>query len=213
MHYYNPVNLAQDQMNYPSSEGKLILPEYGRNIQQMVNHALTIEDREERSRCVRTIINIMGNMFPYLRDVNDFKHKLWDHVAIMSQFRLDIDFPYEIVKPENLNNPPERVPYPRNKMHYMHYGSTLERMIERVADYEEGEERTELIRLIANQMKKCFQAWNKKVVDNRKIFADLKELSNGKIELEEDSFRLVESRDVYNNHNPANRKNYKMRKK
>jgi hypothetical protein len=200
-------------MDYPSSEGKLILPEYGRHIQHMVNHAITIEDREERARCVRTIVNIMGNMFPYLRDVNDFKHKLWDHVAIMSQFKLDIDFPYEIVKPENLNMPPDIVPYPSSRMRYMHYGRTLERMIERVADYEEGEERTELIRLIANQMKKCFLSWNKEVVDNRKIFADLKELSKDKIDLEEDTFRLIESRDVFNNHNPGSKKNYKMRKK
>lgn len=200
-------------MDYPSSEGKLILPEYGRHIQQMVNHAITVEDREERARCVRTIVSIMGNMFPYLRDINDFKHKLWDHVAIMSQFKLDIDFPYEIVKPENLYQAPDRVPYPANKMRYMHYGSTLEKMIARVADYEEGEERTELIRLIANQMKKCFLSWNKEVVDNRKIFSDLRELSNGKIDLEEDTFRLVESREIYSNHSPASRKNYKMRKK
>ena len=201
-------------MDYPSSSGKLILPEYGRHVQHMVNHAVNIEDREERSRCVRSIVSIMGNMFPYLRDVNDFKHKLWDHVAIMSDFKLDIDFPYEIIEPEKLNAPPDIVPYPGSKMRYMHYGSTLERMIEKVGDYEEGEERTELIRLIANQMKKCFLAWNKEVVDNRKIFTDLKELSKGKIELEEDSFRLVEARDVhYNNHTPLNKKNYKQRKK
>lgn len=200
-------------MDYPSSEGKLILPEYGRHVQQMVNHAVTIEDREERSRCVRSIVNIMGNMFPYLRDVNDFKHKLWDHVAIMSDFKLDIDFPYEIVDPDKLNAPPDRVPYPSSSMRYMHYGSTLERIIERVADYEEGEERTELIKLIANQMKKCFLAWNKEVVDNRKIFADLKELSKGKIDLEEDSFRLVESKDVFYNYSASSKKNYKQRKK
>ena len=89
-------------MDYPTLEGKLIMPEYGRNIQQMIEHAMTIEDREERTRCVKTVINIMGNMFPYLRDVNDFKHKLWDHVAIMSDFKLDIDYPFEIVRPENL---------------------------------------------------------------------------------------------------------------
>jgi hypothetical protein len=198
-------------MEYPSSEGKLILPEYGRHVQQMVNHAVTIEDREERARCVQSIVNIMGNMFPYLRDVNDFKHKLWDHVAIMSDFKLDIDFPYDIVEPGQLNAPPDQVPYPTSKMRYTHYGSTLERMIERVGDYEEGDERNELIRMIANQMKKCFLTWNKEVVDNRKIFSDLKELSKGKIDLEEDSFRLIEARDV--NQNYAYKKNYKTRKK
>lgn len=199
-------------MDYPTLEGKLIMPEYGRNIQQMVKHAMTIEDREERTRCVNTIINIMGNLFPYLRDVNDFKHKLWDHVAIMSDFQLDIDYPYEIVKPENLYTRPDQVPYQSSRVRYQHYGVTLEKMIARVADYEDGEEKTELIRLIANQMKKCFLAWNKEVVDNRKIFDDLRELSNGKIDLSDDSFRLIESKDVlYNKKNISN--NNKGRKK
>jgi hypothetical protein len=194
-------------MDYPTLQGKLIMPEYGRNIQQMVKHAMNIEDREERTRCVQTIINIMGNLFPYLRDVNDFKHKLWDHLAIMSDFQLDIDFPYEIVTAETLYTRPEKVPYQSSRMRYQHYGKTLERMIERVADYEEGEERTELIRLIANQMKKCFLAWNKEVVDNRKIFDDLKELSNGKLDFTDDSFKLVETKDVLHN------KKNKVRKK
>lgn len=193
-------------MDYPTLEGKLIMPEYGRNIQQMVKHALSIEDREERTRCINTIINIMGNLFPYLRDVNDFKHKLWDHVAIMSDFKLDIDFPYEIVKPENLYTRPDTIPYQYHRMRYQHYGKTLEKMIERVADYEEGEERTELIRLIANQMKKCFLTWNKELVDNRKIFEDLRELSNGKLDFTDDSFRLVETKDVLHNKKNKGRK-------
>ncbi len=184
-------------MEYPSLQNKLIMPEYGRNIQNMVQYAVTIEDREERTHCVNTIVNIMGNLFPYLRDVSDFQHKLWDHVAIMSDFKLDIDYPFEIVKKENLHTKPERVPYTSNRMRYQHYGITLEKMIARVADYEEGDERNELIRLIANQMKKCFLTWNKEVVDNKKIFEDLKELSNGKLDYTDDSFRLVESRDVF----------------
>jgi hypothetical protein len=194
-------------MDYPTLQGKLIMPEYGRNIQQMVKHAMNIEDREERTRCVQTIINIMGSLFPYLRDVNDFKHKLWDHLAIMSDFKLDIDFPYEIVTAETLYTRPETIPYQNSRMRYQHYGKTLERMIARVADYEEGDERTELIRLIANQMKKCFLAWNKEVVDNRKIFDDLKELSNGKLDFTDDSFKLVETKDVLHN------KKNKIRKK
>ena len=184
-------------MEYPTLQNKLIMPEYGRNIQHMVQHAVTIEDREERTRCVNTIVDIMGNLFPYLRDVNDFKHKLWDHVAIMSNFELDIDYPHEIIKPDELHSHPEKIPYNTNKMRYQHYGITLERMIARVADYEEGDERNELIRLIANQMKKCFLTWNKEIVDNKKIFEDLKELSNGKLDFTEESFRLIESRDVF----------------
>ena len=183
-------------MEYPTLQGKLIMPEYGRNIQQMIAHALTIEDREERTRCVNTIINIMGNLFPYLRDVNDFKHKLWDHVAIMSDFKLDIDYPYEILKQENLYSRPEKIPYKNSRIRYMHYGRNLEEMIERVATYPEGELKNEIIRMIANQMKKCFLTWNKEVVDDRKIFDDLREMSKGKVDLSEENFKLVESRDV-----------------
>lgn len=192
-------------MEYPTLEGKLIMPEYGRNIQQMIAHALTIEDREERTRSVKTIINIMGNMFPYLRDVNDFKHKLWDHVAIMSDFKLDIDFPYEIVQEENLYTRPETIPYKNSRIRYMHYGRTLEEMIEKVGEYPEGDEKNELIRLIANQMKKCFLTWNKEVVDDRKIFDDLRELSHGKIDVTSDFLKLVESRDVLNGHKRSNK--------
>jgi hypothetical protein len=192
-------------MEYPTLEGKLIMPEYGRNIQQMVAHALTIEDREERTRCVQTIINIMGNMFPYLRDVNDFKHKLWDHVAIMSDFKLDIDFPYEILQEENLYTRPETIPYKKSRIRYMHYGRTLEEMIEIISKYPEGEDKNELIRLVANQMKKCFLTWNKEVVDDKKIFDDLRELSHGHIDVSPDFLRLVESRDVLNGNNRKNK--------
>ena len=181
------------------------MPEYGRNIQQMIAHALTIEDREERTRCVKTIINIMGNMFPYLRDVNDFKHKLWDHVAIMSDFKLDIDFPYEIVEEANLFTRPEIIPYKKSRIRYMHYGRTLEEMIEKVGEYPDGDEKNELIRLIANQMKKCFLTWNKEVVDDKKIFDDLRELSHGKIDVSSDFLKLVESRDVLHGHKRSNK--------
>ncbi|MDD2997293.1 MAG: DUF4290 domain-containing protein [Bacteroidia bacterium] len=197
-------------MDYPTLQGRLIMPEYGRNIQQMIAHALTIEDREERTRCVKTVINIMGNMFPYLRDVNDFKHKLWDHVAIMSDFKLDIDFPYEIVREENLYTRPETLNYKNSRIRYQHYGRTLEEMIEKVAEYEDGEEKTELIRLIANQMKKCFLTWNKEVVDDKKIFDDLRELSKGKLDISEDFLKLIESRNVL--HNRKNKTNQMKRK-
>lgn len=205
MHFITTINPI---MEYTTLQGKLIMPEYGRNIQQMVSYALTIEDREERTRCVKTIINIMGNLFPYLRDVNDFKHKLWDHVAIMSDFKLDIDFPYEIVQEENLYSRPDIIPYKNSRIRYMHYGRTLEEMIEKVGDYPESEEKNELIRLIANQMKKCFLTWNKEVVDDSKIFDDLRELSKGKLDISEDFFKLVESKDVL-----FNKKNKPKKKK
>lgn len=183
-------------MEYPTLKGKLIMPEYGRNVQQMIEYAITIEDREERTKCVYSIVDIMGNLFPYLRDVNDFKHKLWDHVAIMSDFKLDIDYPYEIVKKEELTNRPDTIPYKKNRLAYMHYGRNLEEMIEKVSEYEEGETKNTLICMIANQMKKCFLTWNKEVVDDKKIFDDLRELSKGKLDVSSDIFKLVATKDV-----------------
>ncbi|GHT17763.1 hypothetical protein FACS189429_2610 [Bacteroidia bacterium] len=194
-------------MKYTTLEGKLKMPEYGRNIQQMVEHAINIPDREERTRCVNSIINTMGNLFPYLRDVDDFKHKLWDHVAIMSDFKLDIDFPYEILQAENLYTRPDKVPYKSSRIHYLHYGRTVEEMIEKAAEMPQGEERSELIVLVANQMKKCFLTWNKEAVDDSKIFDDLRELSYGKINISEEFLKLVESKDVL-----QGRKNKQKRK-
>ena len=168
-------------MKYNTEEKKLVMPEYGRNIQNMVDYCVAIEDREERKRCANTIINIMGNMFPHLRDVNDFKHILWDHLAIMADFKLDIDYPYEIVKKENLYARPPRIPYNNNRIRYRHYGKTLELMIRKATELEAGVEKDQLIKLLATQMKKSFLTWNKESVDDRKIFKDLDELSSGKI--------------------------------
>lgn len=196
-------------MEYNTQQKRLPLPEYGRSIQNMVDYAVTIQDRAERQRCANTIINIMGNMFPHLRDVPDFKHKLWDHIAIMSDFKLDIDYPYEIVKKDNLYTKPEVLPYPKGKISYRHYGRTLERLIAKAAEYPQGEERKQLISLVANHMKKSFMAWNKDVVDDRKIFDDLKEYSNGAIVLSAEDMKLMEQqrnfvprkRPVLNNNN------------
>jgi len=188
-------------MRYNTKEKALILPEYGRNIQNMVDFCVTIPDRNERKRCANTIINIMGNMFPHLRDVNDFKHLLWDHLAIMSDFQLDIDYPYEVVKQEELNTRPPRLPYHQSRITYKHYGKNLERMIHRATEYKPGEEKNQLVKLLANHMKKSFLTWNKEVVDDRKIFKDLEELSEGTIRLDESSHKLTESKDILMNKN------------
>ena len=154
-------------MQYTSELKRLVLPEYGRNVQQMVDHCMTIEDKAERTRCANTIINIMGNLFPHLRDIEDFKHKLWDHLAIMSDFKLDIDYPYEIVKKEDLYSRPPRIPYNNSRIRYRHYGKTLEKMIQKATEFEPGVEKDQLIKLLATQMKKSFLTWNKESVDDR----------------------------------------------
>ena len=190
--------------DYNTQQKKLIMPEYGRNVQQMIDHCVSIEDREERTRCANTIINIMGNLFPHLRDVDDFKHKLWDHLAIMSDFKLDIDYPYEIIRKENLRTKPDRIPYTLTPIRYRHYGKTLERMIKKCEDYTDGPERDQLISLLANHMKKSFLTWNKEVVDDDKIFKDLREYSHGRIDLSPETFRLKESKEFLQKKNKNN---------
>lgn len=180
-------------MIYNTQKKKLVLPEYGRNIQEMVDHCLVIKDREERKKCAYAVVEIMGNMFPHLRDVNDFKHILWDHLAIMSDFKLDIDFPYEVVKEEDLNTHPDKLSYSRPTMKYRHYGKLLEKMIVIAADMEEGEKKDFLITQLTTQMKKSYMQWNKDV-DDEKILSDLFELSGGKIELDQENYAIADVR-------------------
>ena len=162
---------------------ELILPEYGRNIQNMVEIAMKIEDRNERNRCARSIINCMGNLFPYLRDNDAFQHKLWDHLAIMSDFNLDIDYPFEVIKEEEFHTPPQRIPYQTGEIRNRHYGRIVEEMIAHAMTLEEGEERNCFVELILIQMKKNYIAWNKDGVEDKKIFEDLRIYTKGAIDM------------------------------
>ncbi len=183
-------------LKYNTQLKRLVLPEYGRNIQQMVDHCLTLQDREERTRCAYSIINTMGNLFPLLRDAEDFKHKLWDHLAIMADFKLDIDYPYEVIKPENLNTLPEKVEYTNSPIRYRHYGKSIELMIAKASIMEPGEERDALISLIAHHMKKLMLAVNKDGVDDAKILKDLYEYSRGAIKLDPETYHLHEFKEA-----------------
>ena len=194
-------------MEYNTQRKKMELPEYGRSVQNMVDHALTIEDREERQRCANTIVNIMGGMFPHLRDVPDFKHKLWDHLAIMSDFKLDIDYPFEIVKREELEMKPGKIAYPDKAIRYRHYGRFLESMIKKLSEMEEGEEKQALLQLLAVQMKKNLNNWNKEGIEDQKIVDDLREYSNGAIDLKVEDLRLNDQQRHNNNNNNQRKQN------
>ena len=199
-------------MEYNTQRKRLPLPEYGRSVQNMVDHALTIEDRAERQRCANTIIGIMGGMFPHLRDVPDFKHKLWDHLAIMSDFKLDIDYPFEIVKKEDLVVKPEKVAYSNGAIRYRHYGHILEELVKKASEVEDAEERKALVKLLAIQMKKSLNNWNKDGMEDQKIVDDLREYSKGAINLQVEDLRLSEPRYYYKNNNNNQRKQNFQRK-
>lgn len=169
---------------YNSQRPDLIIPEYGRNIQKMVEYAMTIQDREERNKCVRAILSVMGQLFPYLRDIEDFNHKLWDHLYIMSNFKLDVDSPYPIPNPEELDSPPSRIPYPNGDVKFLHYGRYVERMIDKCSAMEDGEEKRAFALSIATVMKQNALNWNRSTVTDDVILKDLVNLSKGKVTLE-----------------------------
>lgn len=182
-------------MDYNTSRKRLILPEYGRNIQKMVEYVMSIEDREERNDMAQAVIQIMGNMNPHLRDISDFKHKLWDHLAIMSDFTLDIDYPYELPAKETFTTKPRTIGYNTNEIRYKHYGRTIEMLIEKAVSMPENEEKEALIGVIANHMKKSYLTWNKDAVDDELILKDLVYLSKGRIEVPAD-IKLAETKEI-----------------
>jgi len=189
-------------MEYNTSQKKLVLPEYGRNIQKMVDHIMKIEDRDERNRASKTVISIMGNLNPHLRDMSDFKQKLWDHLAIISDFKLDIDSPYPPPDKQLLLEKPNKVNYNQSRVMYRHYGHTLELLISRATNMPEGKEKDDLIEIIANHMKKSFLTWNREVVNDDVIYKNMEEISGGKLKIDEEKLKLTETKDLLN----ANRK-------
>ncbi|MBN8702323.1 MAG: DUF4290 domain-containing protein [Bacteroidetes bacterium] len=182
-------------MEYHTSLPHLILPEYGRNIQRMVDFAITVEDKEERAKVAKAIIYVMGQLNPHLRDVADFKHKLWDHLYIISDFKLDVESPYPKPSKETFQTKPDKVLYPSHNVRYRHYGNTVERLIEKASTYEEGDEKNALIASIANLMKRCYLTWNQETVEDVVILQQLEELSKGKLKVQE-SFRLHNTNDI-----------------
>ncbi|MBJ2187446.1 MAG: DUF4290 domain-containing protein [Muribaculaceae bacterium] len=179
-------------LTYNNHMKQLVLPEYGRNIQNMLDHCLTIEDKDERTRCARSIVDAMSILFPSQGDQKANRRKLWDHLAIMSDFKLDIDLPFELVKPEEFDKVPEPVALGSGHARRRVYGCHLELMVQEAAKMEPGEERDALVILLANHMKKLMLAVNPEGVDDEKIFSDLYEMTDGAIRLDPADVQLHE---------------------
>ena len=189
-------------MEYNTSLSKLIIPEYGRNVQKMVHSIIAIEDREKRNHQAKSIIEVMGNLNPHLRDVPDFKHKLWDHLFIMSDFHLDVDSPYDRPSKESFEEKPEMLKYSDNNIKFRHYGKILPLIIKRTIDLDEGEYKDFLVFTIANHMKKSYLTWNKANVEDDVILKHLSQMSDDKLSMKE-TFKLSSFSDV------KTQKNYK----
>ena len=188
-----------DHIEYNSERPKLIIPEYGRHIQKMVDQAIAKETKEERNKVASSIIAVMGNLNPHLRDVTDFQHKLWDQLFIISDFKLDVDSPYPIPKREELQEYPQSLEYPQNFPKYRFYGNNIKRMIDVAIGWEDGEKKEALVFTIANHMKKCFLNWNKDTVEDDVIFKHLFELSEGKLNLKGTEEELLDTMTILSN--------------
>ena len=199
-------------MEYNTKQKRLPLPEYGRSVQKMVDHALTIEDRKERQQCAETIVRIMKSMFP---DLPDHERKLWDHLAIMSDFKLDIDYPCEVIKPEEFHVAPEHLSYRNSEIRNRHYGRIVEEMIAHALTLEEGEEKSRFVELILIQMKKNYIAWNKDGVEDKRIIEDLRLYTKGAIDFTDKEIRINPNngtqRHYQNNGKRNNKKNFKRK--
>ena len=182
-----------DKLEYNTSREEMIIPEYGRHIQKMINYASSRKTKDDRNKLAKAIISIMGNLQPHLRDVPDFQHKLWDQLFIMSDFKLDADSPFEKPSKEILDAKPDPLSYPQSYPKYRFYGNNIKIMIDEAVKWDKGEMKEALIYTIANHMKKCFLNWNKDNVEDAVIFDHLFELSDGKIDIRKSDEELLDS--------------------
>lgn len=182
-------------MEYNSQRSRMNISEYGRNIQKMIEHIRSIDDKDRRNYLARATIQVMGQLNPHLRDINDFKHKLWDHLFIMSNFNLDVDSPYPIPSEETLKKKPEQLGYATNHIKFRHYGRYIEQIIKKASAFEDGPEKQSLIKMIANHLKKSYLTWNRDTVTDEEIASHLKLLSGGKLILD-DSIKLSNTQDI-----------------
>ena len=179
-------------MEYNTQQEKLVMPEYGRHVHRLVQYAVHIQDREQRNVAAYNIIGIMGNLMPHLRESPDFKHKLWNHLLVISNFKLDIDAPYSPPSPYEMVEKPHIVPYPQSYIRQKHYGKILIDMISKAGNLDDSPQKDSLIQLLAMQMKKSYSAWNRSEINNEQIVQDIGEITGGKIRLKPEMIQFTE---------------------
>ncbi|MFZ4679977.1 MAG: DUF4290 domain-containing protein [Flavobacterium sp.] len=194
-------------LEYNAERPHLIIPEYGRHLQKLIDQATAIEDKEKRNKVAKYIIQVMGSLNPHLRDVPDFQHKLWDQIFIMSDFKLDVDSPYPIPTRDVIHLKPERLAYPQKNPKYRFYGNNIKYMIDVANSWEEGEMKDTLVKVIANHMKKSYLSWNKDTVTDTVIFEHLYELSGGKLNLLQSTEELLTTTDLLRTNKKMSNKN------
>lgn len=172
-------------MDYNTNRGKLVMKEYGRYIQRIVQNCMQEKDRDRRNQFAKEIIELMGQLNPHLRNVEDFRHKLWDHLFIMSDYQLDVDSPYPIKKREEIEKKPGKLPYPQSKIKYKHYGKHVESLIDKAKNTEDPDKKKEFTNCIGNFMKLVYDNWSNEDINDDTIKNDLRMLSKGELNVSE----------------------------
>jgi len=208
-----------EALQYNTARPKMQIPEYGRNVQKMVDHAVSLSDRDERNKVAQAIIKVMGELKPELRDAEEYKPKLWTHLFIMSGFQLDVDSPYPMPEQEVLKEKPKQVDYPQTNIKIGHYGKNVELLIDKACEIDDEQERQALIKTIATIMKQFYVVFNSKSIEDNMVAEHLRKLSNGRIVLDDVSFLPSTSSIIKlyglrtNNNNNNNSKKQKNRKR
>ena len=198
---------------YNTEAPKMVIPEYGRNVQKMIDHAIKIEDTEERNKCAKAIVQVMSQINQDIKEHEDVNKKIWSHLLIMSDFKLDVDFPYEKTDENKFNSKPDLVPYPKNDIKYGHYGKIMENLIDAAIAFPEGEEKKNLTIHIANLLKTSYLLLNIDSVADVVIIKNLEQLSNGKLTVKSEDLR--ETSDIlkqYKKKKIANNSKYQKHK-
>jgi hypothetical protein len=177
-------------LDYNTQREKLLMPEYGREIQKMVDHAVGLADKAERLKCAKTIVRMMETKVPQIRDTADYQQTLWDHLYLMSGKQLDIDWPFDVSGAEKIHSKPAPVPLPQNRIRLRHYGKLVTELTDKLKTMPEGPERDELVRQTANQMKRDLLTWGHGSSDDEKVADDMARLTDGAVQLDLGRFRF-----------------------
>lgn len=178
-------------LDYNTQREKLVLPEYGREVQSMVDYAVALPTKAERQSCANAIIAIMRRMFSQSADAEGFERKLWDHLAMMSNFKLDIDYPFDVTEAQTILSKPEPMTYPMNNIPVRHYGKMMFELFDKLKTMPEGPDRDALVRMVANQMKRDLMVWGQGSSDDEKVASDLAYFTDGKVQLDLDKFKFA----------------------
>lgn len=199
------IKITKTKMEYNSQRADLVMPEYGRNVQQMIDLVLKVEDRAERTKQAKAVIKIMTQINPKTKELENYEHKLWDHLHIISGYKLDVDSPFEAPSPKAFETKPENVPYPARNIKYRHYGKTIQDLILKAIDTPEGEQKDAFTLSVANLMKRNYITWNKDSVNDEVIIEHLADLSNGKLTLKDPS-KLMSSQEISRSNNAGGKR-------